>query len=147
MSKFFSNLWTLLCITFPQGVWKSKNVGQIWDHFVPILFPKDSEPLQFLDIRLWEVCAKKMFKWYLTSEQTDRHTYIWTNRLIESIGLEDRCFKNKYILFYKSGLGKRGGDKTLIPFFLWIKCCFIFFNGPFPYLCWATQTVLDFVVL
>ena len=54
MSNFFSNLWTLLYITFPQGFWKSKNFGQIWDHFVPILFHKDCEPLQFLG----SVCKK-----------------------------------------------------------------------------------------
>ena len=35
---------------------------QIWDHFFPLLFPKDSESLKF-----WT------FKRYLKSEQTDRH--------------------------------------------------------------------------
>ena len=35
-----------------------KNV-QIWDHFFPLLFPKDSESLKMLDIRLWEVGAKR----------------------------------------------------------------------------------------
>ena len=47
--------------------------------------------------------SKKTFKWYLKSEQThrhtdaqtDRHTHIWTNRLIERIGPEGRCFENK----------------------------------------------------
>ena len=33
-----------------------KNV-QIGDHFLPILFPKNSESLKFLDIQLWEVGA------------------------------------------------------------------------------------------
>ena len=36
----------------------SKNV-HIWDHFFPLLFPKDSESLKILDIRLWEVGAKR----------------------------------------------------------------------------------------
>ena len=30
----------------------------IWDHFFPLVFPKDSESLTILDIRLWEVGAK-----------------------------------------------------------------------------------------
>ena len=39
-----------------------------------------------------------MFKWYPKSEQktdrqTDRQTHIWTNRLLESIGPEGRCFE------------------------------------------------------
>ena len=29
------------------------------DHFFPLLFPKDSESLKILDIRLWEVGAKR----------------------------------------------------------------------------------------
>ena len=36
----------------------NKNV-QIWDLFFPLLFPKDSESLEILDIRLREVGAKK----------------------------------------------------------------------------------------
>ena len=31
----------------------------IWDHFFPLLFPKDSESLKILDIQLWEVGAKR----------------------------------------------------------------------------------------
>ena len=38
-----------------------KNV-QMLDHFFPLLFPKDSESLKILDIRLWEVGAKKPLK-------------------------------------------------------------------------------------
>ena len=37
----------------------SKTV-QIWDHFFPLLFPKDSESLKILDIRLREVGAKRL---------------------------------------------------------------------------------------
>ena len=40
---------------------------EIWDHFFPLLFPKDSENLKSLDIGLWEVGAKrrlnKVNKW------------------------------------------------------------------------------------
>ena len=36
----------------------NKNV-HIQDHFFPLLFPKDSESLKILDIRLWEVGAKR----------------------------------------------------------------------------------------
>ena len=36
----------------------NKNV-QMLDHFFPFLFPKDSESLKILDIRLWEVGAKR----------------------------------------------------------------------------------------
>ena len=48
---------------------------QIWDYFFPLLFPKGSESLKFVDIRLWEVGTKKTFKWYLKSEQTDGRTH------------------------------------------------------------------------
>ena len=68
--------------------------NQIWNHFFSILFPKDSESLKSLDIQLREVGAKKRFKRYLKSEQTDRHTDRRTNRLIESFGPEGRCFDN-----------------------------------------------------
>ena len=37
---------------------QTKNV-QILYHFLPLLFPKDSESLKILDIRLWEVGAKR----------------------------------------------------------------------------------------
>jgi hypothetical protein len=36
----------------------NKNV-QMLDHFFPLLFPKDSESLKILDIRLQEVGAKR----------------------------------------------------------------------------------------
>ena len=36
----------------------NKNV-QMWDNFFPLLFPKDSESLKILDIRLREVGAKR----------------------------------------------------------------------------------------
>ena len=39
----------------------NKNV-HIWDHFFPLLFPKDSEPLKILDIPLWEVGGKRQLK-------------------------------------------------------------------------------------
>ena len=33
---------------------------KIWDNFFPLLFPKDSESLKFLDIQLREVGAKNI---------------------------------------------------------------------------------------
>ena len=41
----------------------------MWDHFFPLLFPKDSESLKILDIRLREVGAKRPL-----NRRTDRHT-------------------------------------------------------------------------
>ena len=46
---------------------------QMWHHFLPLLFPKDSKSLKNLDIRLWERGAKKALKPYLKSEHTDKH--------------------------------------------------------------------------
>jgi hypothetical protein len=40
---------------------QNKNV-QMLDHFFPLLFPKDSESLKILDIRLQEVGAKRPLK-------------------------------------------------------------------------------------
>ena len=49
------------------------------DHFFPLLFPKDSESLKILDIRLWEVGAKRPLNGTSkvnrqTDRQTDKHT-------------------------------------------------------------------------
>ena len=66
----------LLSITFPQRFQISKNIGH----------PTSGSG------------GKKTVKRYLKSEQTDKQTdkqtNIWTNRLIESIGPEGRCFEN-----------------------------------------------------
>ena len=67
-----SNLRPLLSITFPRGFRILKNFGH----------PTSGSG------------GKKTFKQYLKSEQTDRHTDRRTNRLIESIGPEGRCFEN-----------------------------------------------------
>ena len=40
----------------------SKKNVHIWDHFFPSLFPKNSQSLKILDIRLREVGAKRQFK-------------------------------------------------------------------------------------
>ena len=66
------------------------------DHFFTLLFPKDSEPLKISDIRLREVGAKRLLNGTSkvnrrTNTPTDRRT----NRLIESIGPEGRCFENQ----------------------------------------------------
>ena len=72
-----SYLRPLLSITFPQGFRICKNIGH------PTLGS----------------LGKKTFKRYLKSEHTDTHTNgrtdRRTNRLIESIGPEGRCFENR----------------------------------------------------
>ena len=80
----------------------NKNV-QIWDHFFPLLFPKDSESLNILDIRLQKVGAKRRLNGTSkvntrTDRRTDRQTDRWTNRLTETIGPEGRCFEKIYFL-------------------------------------------------
>ena len=67
---------------------------QMLDHFFSLLFPKDSESLKILDIRLREVGAKRPLNGTSkvnrqTDGQTDRRTF----RLIESIGPGGRCFE------------------------------------------------------
>ena len=47
---------------------------QIWDHFLVLLFPKDSKSLKTLDIQLWEVGGKNMLKRFIIGEQTDKQT-------------------------------------------------------------------------
>ena len=80
-----------------------KQKFQMFDHFFPLLFPKDSESLKILDIRLREVGAKRPLNGTSkvngqtnrqTDRQTDRHTDRRTFWLIESIGPEGRCFEN-----------------------------------------------------
>ena len=51
----------------------SKKV-QIWDHFFPLLFPKDSEYLKSLDIGLREVGAKRPLNGVNKVWRTDKHT-------------------------------------------------------------------------
>ena len=75
----------------------NKNV-QMLDHFFPFLFPKDSVSVKILDIRLWEVVAKRPLTGTSkvnthTNRRTDGQTGRRTNRLIESIGPEGRCFE------------------------------------------------------
>ena len=66
------------------------------DHFFPLLFPKDSESLKILDIRLQEVGAKRpLNSTSKVNRQTDTPTDRRTFRLIESIGPEDRCFEKR----------------------------------------------------
>ena len=68
------------------------------DHFFPLLFPKDSESLKILDIRLRKVGAKRPLNGTSkvnrqTHRRSDKHTDRWTFWLIESIGPEGRCFE------------------------------------------------------
>ena len=54
----------------------SKKNVRFWDHFFPELFPKDSESLKFLDIRLREGGANIYISAYMGKR--DKHTYIHT---------------------------------------------------------------------
>ena len=67
----------------------------ILNHFqnvqiLPILFPKDSTSLKILYIRLKEVGAKICLN---STSKVNTRTHTQTNRLIESIGPEGRCFE------------------------------------------------------
>ena len=53
----------------------SKNV-QIWDHFFPLLFLKDSEYLKGSGIELWEVVAKRPLNGVNKVWRTDKQTKI-----------------------------------------------------------------------
>ena len=56
-------------------------IVQMWDHFFPLLFPKDSESLKILDIRLWEVGAKRPLNGTSkVNTRTDTRTDISTYR-------------------------------------------------------------------
>ena len=77
----------------------SKNV-QILDHFFPLLFPKDSESLKTVDIRLQDMGARRRLNGTSrVNTRTKRQTHGWTFRLKESIGPEDRCFEKESIVF------------------------------------------------
>ena len=58
----------------------NKNV-QTLDHFFPLLFPKDSESLKILDIRLREVGAKRPLNGTSkVNRQTDTHTHRYMDK-------------------------------------------------------------------
>ena len=82
----------------------NKNV-QMWDHLFSLLFPKDSESLKILDIRLRKVGAKRPLNGTSkvnrqTDRQTDKQTNIWTFRLLESTGPEGWCFEKNLDSLY-----------------------------------------------
>ena len=78
MNINFTFVRPLLSITFPQGFRISKN---IW------------HPISGSG-------GKKTVKRYLKSEQTDKQIHRRTNRLIESIGPEGRCFENTLLFMH-----------------------------------------------
>ena len=72
----------------------NKNV-QIWDHFFPLLFPKDSGSLKILDIQFQEVGAKRHLNGTLkVDSHSDTQTHRRTNQLLENIGPGGRCFES-----------------------------------------------------
>ena len=92
----------------------------MWHHFFPLLFPKDSESLKILNIRLREVGAKRPLNSTSRSEHTHRQTHGRTNRLIESIGPEARCFENTFVVGHSMRLNAEVADtasqKSFWPF-------------------------------
>ena len=62
--------------------------------------------------------GQMIFKRYLNSEQTHRHTHthIWTNRLIDSIGPEGRCFENMFENGIVSHPKWRNGNRNQVTF-------------------------------
>ena len=113
----------------------------MWHHFFPLLFPKDSESLKILDIRLREVGAKRPLNGTSkVNTQTNKQTDIWTFRLIESIGPEGPCFENhmgrgqtdkytdiattrwKYVLF-----STRSGGSLYLGFVMLFECRYSYF--------------------
>ena len=78
----------------------SNNNVPIWDHFFPLLFPKDSESLKILDIQLREVGAKRHLNGTSkvntqTNKHTDRQTDISTYRKHRPRGL--MLWKSKFV--------------------------------------------------
>ena len=81
-----------------------KKCAAILDHFQTKMFKSETTSFHYfspripnlsLEIRLWEVGAKRRFN--CTSKvnrQTHTRTNTWTFRLIESIDPEGRCFEN-----------------------------------------------------
>ena len=80
---------------FRGDFWQFSNTNiQIWDHFFPLLFPKDSESLKILYIRLRKVGGKRrLISTSKVNTHTDGQTDRRTFRLIESIGPEGRWFE------------------------------------------------------
>ena len=72
-----------------------RKIFQIWDHFFPLLFAKDSQSVKCLEIWFREMGAKRGIK---STSKVNRHTRTRTHertfRLIESINTEGRCFEN-----------------------------------------------------
>ena len=80
----------------------------MFDHFFPLLFPRDSESLKILDIRFWEVGAKRLLNGISkVNTWTDRRTNRRTFRLIESIGPEGRCFESPIYKTVQPGANKK----------------------------------------
>ena len=55
LKKAWNSWWVLLSFYW----WLEGQKFQIWDHFLTIIFPKDSENLKSMDISLWEKGAKR----------------------------------------------------------------------------------------
>ena len=85
MNKLKKIVKNFFCSGYFRPFW-SKN-DQIWDHFFPLLCPKDSGSLEKFGHWTLGSGGKKTFKWYLkkrthgrTDKHTDTHTDILTYR-------------------------------------------------------------------
>ena len=100
---------------------------QIWDHIFSLLFPRDSENLNSLDIGLREMGAKRQLN---RVRKCDVHTNIRRSLLIERIGPEGRFFENKCVPMW--GVVKGNYNVITTKFFVkfnWTWCGWLDMKG------------------
>ena len=103
---------------------------QMLDHFFPLLFPKDSESLKILDIRLREVGAKRPLNGISkvnrhTDKHTDTQTDILTYRKHRPRGpILWKCLFHYFKVFEL--------NKFFLVFSIWVN----FYSKAFYYLCY-----------
>ena len=88
--------------------------------FFSLLCLKDSKSLKIWDIRFFLSGGKKTFKRYFKSEQTHKETNKQTHGrpfwLIESMGLEGRCFDRNVIVLLPEGGWMKCWQTTFLKF-------------------------------
>ena len=57
---------------------------QMLDHFFPLLFPKDSESQRILDIRLWEVGAKRPVKGTSKVKKLEKKNFFFCAAILDN---------------------------------------------------------------
>ena len=96
----------------------------MWDHFFPLLFPKDSESLKILDIRLRKVGAKRRL-----NGSTDT-TVGWTKntqkpKFFEKRKKSSKTQKLKNVWRYAKISNKPFDQRSLIHREAWFSTCFV----------------------